>query len=195
MQSLDLAARLYAHRPNLDWNESVTFEGVHFDAWWPRAVAAQKSDIALGDVQPRTSKPTTVIAVNAPVVWRRYNAASLQMLACKIALIYTAASRLHSPLIYTGLLGGGAFRNNRPLVLLLHLLLQPDQNQCAVEFHHPTFWAFGYLPTVRLEQCLLDRADILLHALIEARVTTIGDALDTIAMWDLPSSYGDLDLL
>ena len=195
MQSLDLAARLFAHRPLLEWNEAVTFEGVHFDAWWPRAAAAQKADISLSDVQPRTSKPTTVIAVNAPVVWMRYNPASLQMLACKIALIYAAAHRLHSPLIYTGLLGGGAYRNNRPLVLLLHLLLQPDHNQYAVEFHHPIFWAFGHLPTARLEQCLLDKADILLYALAQANVDTLGDALDTIASWDLPTSHSDLDLL
>ena len=85
MQSLDLAARLAAHRPYLNWNDAVTFEGVHFDAWWPRDVAALKSDIPHHAVQPCTSRPTTVIAVNAPVAWRRYNAASLRMLACKIA--------------------------------------------------------------------------------------------------------------
>ena len=195
MQSLDLAARLAAHRPFLNWNDAVTFEGVYFDAWWPRDVAALKSDIPHHAVQHRTSKPTTVIAVNAPVVWRRYNAASLQMLACKIALIYAAATRLHSPLIFTGLLGGGAFRNNRPLILLLHLLLQPHQDQCAVAFHHPIFWSFGYLPPGHLEQCLLDRADILLHALMLARVHTIGDALDLIESWNLPTSHSDLDLL
>ena len=195
MQSLDLTARLAAHRPYLNWNDAVTFEGVHFDAWWPRDIAALKSDIPHQSVQPRTSKPTTVIAVNAPVVWRRYNAASLQMLACKIALIYTAATRLHSPGIYTGLLGGGAFRNNRPLVLLLHLLLQPYQNNFAVEFHHPIFWAFGFLSTLQLEQTVLDRADILLHALVQAQVHTLGDALDLIESWDLPTSHHDLDLI
>ena len=195
MQSLDLAARLAAHRPTLSWNEAVTFEGVYFDAWWSREWAALKSDIPHHAVQPRMSKPTTVIAVDAPVVWRRYNPASLQMLACKIALVYSAAQRLHSPLLYTGLLGGGAFRNNRPLILLLHLLLQPVHDQCAVEFHHPIFWSFSYLPTGRLEQSLLDRADILLHALWQARVRTLGDALDLIATWDLPTSHSDLDLI
>ena len=42
MQSLDLAARLHAHRPYLQWNEAVTFEGIHFDAWWSRSAAAKK---------------------------------------------------------------------------------------------------------------------------------------------------------
>ena len=195
MQSLDLAARLAAHRPYLNWNDAVTFEGVHFDAWWPREVAALKSDIPHHAVQPRTSQATTVIAVNAPVVWQHYNAASLQMLACKIALVYVAATRLRSPVIYTGLLGGGAFRNNRPLILLLHLLLQPHGNQCAVEFHHPIFWSYGFLPAGRLEQSLLDRADILLYTLAQANVGTVGDALDLIETWDLPTSHNDLDLL
>ena len=195
MQSLDLTARLAAHRPHLNWSEAVTFEGIHFDAWWPREISALKADIPLHEVQPRTSPPMTVIAVNAPVVNRRYDAASLQMLACKIALIYAAAVRLHSPVIYTGLLGGGAFRNNRPLVLLLHLLLQPHHDHCAVEFHHPIFMAFSYLSTAQLEQAVLDRADILLHALVLEGVHTLGDALDVIESWDLATSHHDLDLI
>ena len=47
------------------------------------------------------------------------------MLAKKVLLIFAAADRLNSPVVLSGLLGGGAYRNNRPLVLLLHLLLQP----------------------------------------------------------------------
>ena len=195
MQSLDLTARLAAHRPLLNWSEAVTFEGIHFDAWWTREIAALKADIPLPEVRSITSPPMTVIAVNAPVVHRRYDAASLQMLACKIALVYAAAIKLHSPVIFTGLLGGGAFRNNRPLVLLLHLLLQPSHVHCAVEFHHPIFMAFSYLSTAQLEQAVLDRADILLHALVLEGVHTIGDALDVIESWNLPTSHHDLDLI
>ena len=42
------------------------------------------------------------------------------MLAKKVLLIFAAADRLNSPVVLSGLLGGGAYRNNRPLVLLLH---------------------------------------------------------------------------
>jgi len=49
-----------------------------------------------------------------------YEPPKLHMLAKKVTLIFAAAAELDSPMIFSGLLGGGAFRGNRPLVLLLH---------------------------------------------------------------------------
>ena len=58
----------------------------------------------------------------------------------KLVLVFAVAAERNSPEIFSGLLGGGAFRNNRPLVLLLHLLLQPIGDRRPITFHHPMFW-------------------------------------------------------
>ncbi len=61
------------------------------------------------------------------------------MLANKSLLIYVVAGKLENPPGFSGLLGAGAFRNNRPLVLLLHLPLQPPGAKWPLLCHHPIF--------------------------------------------------------
>merc|ERR1712217_576235 len=97
----------------------------------------------LADIQQGLSNPLTILAVDAPKMRSKYCIDTLRMLAAKVLLIFVAADRLHSPQIFSGLLGGGAFRNNRPLVLLLHLLLQPSHDTPQLLFHHPVFWSFA----------------------------------------------------
>jgi hypothetical protein len=46
-----------------------------------------------------------------------YSRQSLSYLVKKVLLIFCVAAHRRSPLILSGLLGGGAFRNNWPLVL------------------------------------------------------------------------------
>ena len=115
MQSMDFATRLHAHRQVFHWNEGISHEGVYFDAWWPREAAAKRASLCLTDIRPRTSNPVTILAVGAPKMREPYCRNTLQMLAAKVLPIYTSAERLRSPIIFTGLLGGGAFRNNRPI--------------------------------------------------------------------------------
>merc|ERR1712050_230524 len=97
-----------------------TFEGVHIDAWWNREEAAKKTELNTRNIQHCQSEPLTIVAVDAPVLAKgpdvTYTAGYLEMLARKIALIYATAGELKSPQIVSGLLGGGAFRNNRPVV-------------------------------------------------------------------------------
>ena len=75
-----------------------------------------------------TTPEVTVLAVNAPVMGRgNYTDENLTMLARKIALITDVSDQLGSPSIFTGLLGGGAFGGNRPLILFAVLAPPPTQ--------------------------------------------------------------------
>ena len=119
-------------------------------------------------------------------------------LATQVAMIYGVAGRLQSKEIFSGLLGGGAYRNNRPLILLLHLLLQPfwQQEDTMVFFHHPIFSVFGNAENCQeLESRLLTKADGMLKQLADKNVTTLYDALCEVHSWDsLMSCHNDADL-
>lgn len=112
MQSTDFAARLHEHRQKLSWHQGISYEGVYMDAWWPRAAAAKKDALDLADIQHCISNPLTILTVDAPKMHSDYCQDALQMLTAKVLLIFAAAEDLHSPQIFSGLLGGGAFRNN-----------------------------------------------------------------------------------
>ncbi len=116
------------------------------------------------------------------------------MLAKKVLLIFAAADRLNSPVVLSGLLGGGAYRNNRPLVLLLHLLLQPVAHERRVEFHLPVFWDFCGLGAAELEQRIMDFADLMLADLRRRRVDTLAGALALLLDARLALSTNDGDL-
>ena len=98
------------------------------DAWWPGA--AKKARIGVDDMEPlplKAIRPLIILAVNAPDLSRAprnmpYDMATLSAVACRVSLIFGAAEVLLSTVIYSGLLGGGAFRGNRQLMALLHLV-------------------------------------------------------------------------
>ena len=110
------------------------------------------------------------------------------MLAAKILIIFAAAEQLHSPKIFSGLLGGGAYRNNLPLVLLLHLLLQPRSSTRPMLFHHPVFWSFSGFSKQALETNIVSGADAMMKALRDQNVTTL-------CHWRLTLSDHDMDLI
>ena len=195
-QSVDLTVRLLRHRPKIAKDEVVSFEGVHFDAWWDRGQCAQKAWLDRNAVQPVRPQSTTIVAVNAPPMRRGvvYTRTTLEMLATKILLMFQVAESLGLKVIYTGLIGGGTCGNNRGLVCASHLLLQPFGYFSRVVFHHPVFEAFNEeLPEV-LEMRVLQVADRLMELLKAQRVTTLGEALTFLLTLNLPSSYGDADL-
>lgn len=196
-QSTDFATRLHRNREVIKENGAVTYEGMHIDAWWPRSAAAKKDMLGEEDISPVHSKPFTVLAVDAPHMGGRagYTAGPLHMLARKIFLIFEVAEEFRSPLILCGLLGGGAFRNNRPLVLLLHLLLQPVGSERDLLFHHPIFWSFSMLEADELEHNVLVQADAWLTHLRNKGVQTIREVLDLVLAAELPLSQNDSDLM
>mmetsp|Transcript_118163 Transcript_118163/g.220950 ORF Transcript_118163/g.220950 Transcript_118163/m.220950 type:complete len:537 (-) Transcript_118163:136-1746(-) len=197
VQSTDFAVFLNRHRERLNKFSGASYEGVHMDAWWPRDEAAKKESLDFKAIQSCESNPLTILALDAPVMRRHktYSKDTLEMLAKKILLMYAVADNLQSPQIFTGLLGGGAFRNNRPLVLLLHLLLQPVGDDRPVIFHHPVFWSFGCDSVQTIEQRILEHADIMLQQLKGMGILSLGDALVEILRWWLPVSNDDHDVV
>jgi hypothetical protein len=199
-QSSDFAARLLKKRDILGPSDAIAYRGVHMDVWWPRSAAAKKDMLQQAEVVDCHAGPLTILAVDAPRMVARgrgapsYNWSTLGMLARKVMLIYEVAEQLGSPHVLSGLLGCGAFRNNRPLVLLLHLLFQPSDQERLLHFHHPIFWSFCDLSTDALEQGILDRADDYMEQLQRRNVTTVEEALHVLLEWQLPLSEGDSDL-
>ena len=166
-QSADFAVRLKAIRESIEEDGACTYEGVHMDIWWSREQAAHKRSVDFNRVEECPSKPFTIIAVDAPRMKRKkeYNDADLKMLAKKIILIYEVARHLKAPDIFSGLLGGGAYRGHRPLTLLLHLVLQPHGCSSHLKFHHPIFEEFSGYAVSQLEQQMLSIADNMLEVL------------------------------
>jgi len=190
-QSTDMAICLSQNGARLRPDEVATFEGVHMDAWWSRKDAAQKLKMSLNAIVPELSEPLVIIAVDAPDFKRtfhEYDMASLDMLARKLHLCYTVLEKLHCPRMYSGLLGGGDFWGNRPLVLLLHLLLHTGNQQ--VLFHNPIFCQESHL----LEPRVVTKAEEMLERLRSKGVHTLGEALREILQWDVPLSKDNADL-
>eukprot|EP00931_Biecheleriopsis_adriatica_P047475 TRINITY_DN27373_c0_g1_i1.p1 TRINITY_DN27373_c0_g1~~TRINITY_DN27373_c0_g1_i1.p1 ORF type:complete len:483 (-),score=74.66 TRINITY_DN27373_c0_g1_i1:110-1558(-) len=196
-QSMDFAVRLHKHRQTLAQHQAVSYEGVHMDAWWDREAAAMKEHLDTWRIQHRQSAPLTIFAIDAPVMrgQQSYQQWSLHMLAKKLTLAFAVASELEAPLILSGLLGGGAFRGNRPLILLLRLLLQPFGDKQPVCFHYPVFWSFGNMDAQQLEQQLLVSADVLIEEMRKQNVETLDQALKIILTFGLALSEGDRDLV
>ena len=175
----------------------MLLQNIHFDIWWSREAASKKQDIRIEDIISKVSKPVTILAVNAPHMKKGYDETSMYMLARKIYLIFEVAKKLRSPIIYSGLLGGGAFRGSRPLVLLLHLLLHRHDCPADLRFHLPIFRSFSDVPTEELERMVEEGAFQMLDALrdSEPRPTTLREALDIILTWRPELSQDDRDLL
>mmetsp|Transcript_21641 Transcript_21641/g.60059 ORF Transcript_21641/g.60059 Transcript_21641/m.60059 type:complete len:203 (-) Transcript_21641:128-736(-) len=163
------------------------------EAWWPLVQAARNEGLDVEAIQACESSPFTVLAVDAPIMRRHstYSQDTLEMLAKKVLLIFAVADQLESPRIFSGLLGGGAFRNSRPLVLLLHLRLQPPGENRPLLFHHLVFWSFtGRVSRPWSSACRRDDG-----ILRQQGVLTLGDALSHILRWYLPLSHDDTDLV
>ena len=196
-QSTDFAVFLQAHQERLQEDGACTYEGVHMDIWWSREQAAHKRSVDFNRVEECPSKPFTIIAVDAPMMKQKkeYNNADLKMLAKKTILIYEVARHLNAPVIFSGLLGGGAYRGHRPLTLLLHLVLQPHGCSSHLKFHHPIFEEFSGYAVSQLEQQMLSIADKMLEVLREKAVATLQGALEEILSWGLWTSNCDSDIL
>jgi len=197
MQSTDFAIRLHMNRELIGVKEAVAYTGAYMDAWWPRSQAALKDALDISAIESCPRGPFNILAVDAPVMrpkMAEYCPKSLAMLARKILLIYEVASALDCPMIFSGLLGGGAFRNNRPLVLLLHMLLQPREGQPEVVFHYPIFWSFCRRSIPDLEESVVSLAGDLMEKLRAQGVRTLDEALQLLLDWGLSTSQNDDDL-
>lgn len=127
-------------------------------------------------------------------VVEKYDHSILLWLAQSTAFIFEVGRKLKAPRILCGLLGGGAFRGDRPLTLLLHLLLEPEEAAIPMEFHYPVFWQYGRVGTEELEQAILERADEMLERLRRSKAANKTEAISEILKWNLPFSHEDKDL-
>jgi len=190
-QSTDFAISLKS-RPTWLWpNEVATYEGVHMDVWWSREEAHKKLGMSLEAILPELSKQLVIVAADAPNFKGTsggYDAHSLNMLAKKLYLCFAILYELNCPQMFTGLIGGGDFQGNRPLVLLLHLLLHTEDR--PVLFHNPIFCKDSHY----LESKVAIRAEQMLDRLRMKGVRTLGEALQEILQWRVPLSRHDADL-
>jgi len=142
-------------------------------------------------IVPELSEPLVIVATDAPDfkrTFRQYDETSLQFLARKVYMCFAIQKLLDCQNMYAGLLGGGDFRGNRPLVLLIHLLLHTGDRQ--VSFHSPIFSKDSRW----LEPEVAKRADEMLERLRQQDIRTLGEALQEMCSWNLALSTGDADL-
>ena len=157
-QSGDLMAILAADTHRIPANGGIYITPCRINAWWS-ATAVQRHRSGAQLLSPsrvRTGPPlpksVSVLAVDAPNMNRRttYDYATLWHLTNKVVtLLYLARGH---PSVYTGLLGGGAFRGNRPLVLLLHYVLQYLADGSEIRFHLFVTESYSWLTSVEIEK-------------------------------------------
>ena len=170
----------------MEAGEACTFEGVHVDLWWSGKEAAMKRKITAEMATTVKAQPLTVVGIAAPKMrpdTKFYSWELLGWLTECMSFVYQVGKRLEPPHTMSGLLGGGAYRGNRPLILLLHLILQPPKMNTILEFHYPIFESYGD-PTLQpseLSQRVVERADKMLQQLIDRNATTMEEALSNDA--------------
>jgi len=198
-QSTDLAFLLRRR----DWSdcdflrpwEIISYEGVHFDAFWNREAAAKKEFLDTIDIKHISSEPLVVLAAAAPSMRKywSYDWRTLKQLAYTTRLIVVAATHLRCPCLYTGLLGGGAYRGNRPLIITLHCLCH-DSDSPKMFMHIPIFASHSQHTIAQLQDALVQNAECMLYVLKESGVTSMTQVIDYALAWNLPTSHEDRDL-
>ena len=197
LQSTDMAVRLRQSKPCLKHLEVLLLQSVYFDAWWSREAAAEKEELRRDAIEVSPSCAVNVLFANAPNMKHKtdYSLPDLRELATKICSVFAVAEAVDAPCIFSGLLGGGAFRNNRALILLLHLLLQPRDTKRILKFHLPVMRSYSSMSCAELELSLVRHADKLLSELQRLGVRTLGEALDALFGMSLRLSHCDADLV
>ena len=142
----------------------------------------------------RPSSSLVVLAADAP----RVRSAScgredVQLLATKILLLFYAAHTMGCPSLSSGLLGGGAYRGNRPLVLVLHMIIKASL-PVPLRFHLTVLRSFSRHPPPVLQMRIRMVAESMLRRLFQAEVSTMGHAITLLLSSPLPSSHNDEDV-
>ena len=130
----------------------------------------------------------------SPLERWRVNRWPLWTSARRIWLINEIAKREKAEWLSVTSLGTAADMINRPLDLLLHLLLHPPQD--GPRFHYqPLLIKNGDHGSMEVERGrIIETADRMLGLLQEKGVTTLAHALDMVSTWGLPSAERDDDL-
>ena len=153
LQSHDLASRIAIQREHIGVQQVLAISGVYMDLWWPSAVAASRLNITASQVIQLGSPQLVVLAANAPNFNNRpkkYTKVALDMLIRKVHLIFMVAREKRSPMVLSGLLGGGAYRGNRPLVICLHMLFH--EQLFPLKLHVPVFESYSSYPVELIDE-------------------------------------------
>ena len=194
VQSADLAVRLHTHRPLLRDYEVISFSGIHFDAWWDGGVAMLREDMSPYAPLARPSSSLVVLAADAPRIRSTTcGHEDVQLLATKVLLLFYAAHTMGCPSLSSGLLGGGAYRGNRPLVLVLHMVIKASL-PVPLRFHLTVLRSFSRHPPPVLQMRIRMVAEAMLRRLFQAKVTTLERAIALLSSSPLPSSHNDEDV-
>ena len=177
-----------------EW-QAMTFEGVHFDVHWGKDACAPKIDMPPSAMRYRQSLAMTVIAVDAPYLKaNKYTYEEILMLARTIKMVYMVAIKLDCTMILSGLMGGGAYRGNRPLVLLLHLLLQPEGTQVPLVFHNAIMGSYGAATARMAEARVVQLAEEWRQKLAEDNACTVEDVVRFVYEDKISTSHDDADI-
>lgn len=201
MQSSDLATRFRKRQDVTEPDEACSYEGVYFDTWWNREQAAKKREFKVEDAVEIATKPLTVLAIYAPTiknpVWSRidYSREGVEELAQSLSFIFQVGRKFQPPKILSGLLGGDTFNGNRPLLVLLHLLLEPTTDTIPLDFHYPILWQAGGRPTDELETATLRIVDDMLQRIENSGAGNMDEAIGEILSWKLQLNRKDADLI
>ena len=143
---------------------------------------------------PRPSPPLVVLAADAPRVRSACcDREDVQFLATKILLLFYAARTLGCPSISSGLLGGGAYRGNRPLVLVLHMIIKASL-PVPLRFHLTVLRSFSSHPPQVLQMRIRMVAESMLRRLFQTEISTMDHAITLLLSSPLPSSHDDADV-
>ena len=188
-------------------NEAITYSNVTFDVWWNKSNTLAKEDIDLNMILETTTKPMTIVAVAAPHMGFKpgttYSRYQLQTMMKKVALIFLVADRRRSTVIMPGLFGGGAYRGNRPLTYVLHMVLhRPSAFKKIVNRATEKVLQFHY-PMQRVTQAssndtlIVDKGNELLHAVRESKPkpANMQDLFHCLMKMRLRTSQHDADLI
>ena len=176
----------------------VLYSGVYMDAHWDRIPVAQRLDVSNDSIEAVYESQLSILAAHAPSMLRkeRHDLHDLMHLAHQILLIMHVARVRQAPDLFTGLLGGGAFRGNRPLILVLHLLFEPYVGRrTTVKFHYPILSSRSSTSTKVLEQKLLEKTCLILEDLQSSGLSSFGGVMSYLASQQFSVSEHDYDLI
>ena len=202
LQSHDLASRIAIQREHIGVQQVLAISGVYMDLWWPSAVAASRLNITASQVIQLGSPQLVVLAANAPNFNNRpkkYTKVALDMLIRKVHLIFMVAREKRSPMVLSGLLGGGAYRGNRPLVICLHMLFH--EQLFPLKLHVPVFESYSSYPVEIIFHVIIAKAIELLNKIRQSCVTrntsvlSLNELVELLYSFNLPTSHYDNDIL
>jgi hypothetical protein len=213
MQSVSLMC-LADHVPTtIDSECPHLIEGVLFDQYWTTSAALDRD--AGRCMRMRTERKTQLEPVSTNVLAIRawsykdlvkairpesaagltYSRADILAVLRQIQAMEEIADTRNYKHVFSGLLGAGAFRGNKPLIMALQVMAHPANSGRQLHLCCPVK-AYSMPNTTRkmLSEIVRDKASHIIRTVRSAGCSTWDDVVDLLAAWQLPFSQQDADL-